>query len=345
MRHGFGFVIATMLAAACTGGGSPGFAAPLDASAGSDAASDAADIGDAGDGGSADAPIIAAPPSLSILSPSAGIAVPAKSEVTYCYYFHTTNTSDLSIKKWTSHMTAAVVQTTLFLTPSDQKLAGTLDSKPCGLFTNSVNVAWTYSANTADAEMVLPSDDGNGLPLGQTIRAGQPAILQIHVLNSGDQAIQAQVELDGYAHADGVQVTPVAPFATYNTGIDMAPAPSATLPTTTMVNGNCSVEAGAKFFAVSAHTNKRGVHTFIKDGSTKVFDNVDWQNPEQTTWDAVPFFSFASGKLTYQCEYANPSSSRVQAGDTANDEMCVAVGFYFPADTAGHVCLNSAMLN
>ena len=343
MRQGFGFVIATMLAACSGGGGSPGSPEQPDATSGG-----GSDAGGGGDGGgsadaNADAAIIAAPPSFTILGPT--VDVQANSEITYCYYFHTTNTTDLSIKKWTSHMTDGAVQMTLFLTPSDQKLAGVVDSKPCGLFTNGVNVAWTYSASTVDAQAELPSDDGNGQPLGQPVRAGQPAILQMHFLNSTAQLIQAHVELAAYAHADGVQATAVAPFATYHTGINMLAAPSPAMPTTAMVNGNCDVEAGAKFFAISAHTNSRGVHTFIKDGNTTVFDNVDWQNPEQTVWATTPFFSFSSGKLSYQCEYANPSGSRVETGDAANNEMCVAVGFYFPAtDPSGHVCLNSAML-
>jgi hypothetical protein len=58
---------------------------------------------------------------------------------------------------------------------------------------------------------------------------------------------------------------------------------------------------------------------------------------------AVAPLVFASQKMSYQCEYANPNGYRIQTGDLAAiNEICVTVGYYFPADdSTGHFCLGS----
>lgn len=267
-------------------------------------------------------------------------------EVTYCYYFRTPNTTDLQIKRWASHMTDGSHHMILYLTSTDQQTPGTLSTSQCGLGSGGVGPVWTYSAQTADAEAQLPADDGNGIPVGQLIKSGHSGFLQMHYLNETDAVLHAHVELNAYAYDEGVQVTPAAPFVTFNTLIDLAAAPSPLTPTTGMVNGNCKVASDAKFYIMSTHTHKQGVHTFVDDGATTVFDSTSWEHPGAKTWDTAPFYSFTSGKLTYQCEYVNPNNYRIKTGDSATtDEMCMAIGYYFPAtEERGHLCLNSALL-
>lgn len=140
-----------------------------------------------------------------IVSPT--IDIPPGVEVTYCYYFRTPNTSDLSIKQWASHMTAGSHHMILYLTPTEQQTPGTLSTSLCGISSGTTGPVWTYSAQTADAEAQLPADDGTGIPVGQPIRAGQPGFLQMHYLNATDSVIHAHVVLNAYAYDDGVQVT------------------------------------------------------------------------------------------------------------------------------------------
>lgn len=88
--------------------------------------------------------------------------------------------------------------------------------------------------------------------------------------------------------------------------------------------------------------------TTVKDGmpaSTAVtFTSTDWEHPGAKTWMASPFYTFASGKLTYECTYDNTGSnaaSTVVSGPSAEtNEMCMATGYYFPA-TKPLICLNS----
>jgi hypothetical protein len=94
---------------------------------------------------------------------------------------------------------------------------------------------------------------------------------------------------------------------------------------------------------MTTHSHKQSVHTFVKDGATTVFDSRNWDHPGAVTWSGEPFYTFTSGTLTYQCEYKNPNNYRIQTGDSAaTAEMCMAVGYYFPAvGGKGHLCLTN----
>lgn len=202
---------------------------------------------------------------------------------------------------------------------------------------------WTYSSQTVDQTFDLPADDGTGLPIAQNVEPGQNAFIEMHYLNSTDDEIKAHVELNANAHDRGVAVRGAAPYVTYHTNINLGAAPGSTA----SVNGSCTVQPRFKFFEMSTHSHKQGIHTYVKDGSAMVFEATDWEHPGSKVWDASPFFSFASGKLYYQCDYLNASGTRdaiVDGPSAATNEMCMAIGYYFDpqADTvASKFCLNS----
>lgn len=290
------------------------------------------------------------PPSRGFQITSPTVDIDAGKDVTYCYYFHTANDVDMSIKRWASHMTAGAHDVILYLTPTDQKPPNTLLTTDCAISNGTTGPVWTYSAQTPDAEAAMPADDGEGNPVGQPISASHSGFLQMHYVNTTAAVIHAHIELTAYAYDDGVQVTPAGPFVTLNRHIDLKSG-TMLMPTPGLVNGMCDVlpdDTSGKpptFFAMTTYTHKQGVHTFVKDGSTTIFDSTDWENPGAATW-TPPSYLFSSSQLMYQCEYRNPTSREIMTGDSATEgEMCMAIGFYFPATGGtGHFCLNSQML-
>src|SRR5215510_13691215 len=96
------------------------------------------------------------PPAFQIVSPS--VDIPPGADLTYCYYFRTPNTTDLSIQRWVSHMTAGGQFMIVYLTPTDMQTPGSLSTTNCGMAT-IVGPVWTYAATSADAETHLPPDD------------------------------------------------------------------------------------------------------------------------------------------------------------------------------------------
>jgi hypothetical protein len=273
-------------------------------------------------------------------------------EITYCYYFKTPNTTELAIQRWASHMTLGVHDMILYLTPNDQQPAGTMSPADCGIVKRAGGPIWTYAAQSADAEVALPGDDGSVShnPIGQLVKAKQSGFLQIHYLNTGTTALHAHVELNAYAHPDGAQVTLAAPFVTFNLDISIMPGSQAQ-PATGMVNGSCQVPLDPtgkplRFFGMTSHTYKQGKHTFVKDGVDMVLDTTDWEHPRTSSWPVTPFYTFKSGTLFYQCEYSNPNDRTILTGDNATmDELCMTISYFFPAPNGlGHFCSNSFML-
>jgi hypothetical protein len=335
--RGSAFALATTLAACSSPPGTPG-QQPDAGVSGDSSSGDAAPASDAGP---------PPPPARGFRITSPDVPIYPGDEVTFCYYFQTPNTTELSIKKWASHMTPGSHHLVAFLTPTMLQHPGTMSTKDCGF--SAGGPVWTYSAQAPDAEAALPLDDGAGLPVGQPIKAGQYGFLQVHYLNATDNVIQAHVQLDAFAHDEGIQVTPAGPFVTYNDQINIGPGTPA-LPTQGMVRGTCdfrTIGGGPlKFYNISTHTHKQGVHTFVSDGATTVFDSTSWDHPGIRTWNAAPFFSFSTGALTYQCEYLNPNNRTITAGNSAaTDEMCMVVGYYFPAPGgAGHLCWDEGMV-
>jgi hypothetical protein len=91
--------------------------------------------------------------------------------------------------------------------------------------------------------------------------------------------------------------------------------------------------------------NKQAVLTAVKDGTPAstdiVFTSTDWELPGAATFTAPDFRSFATGSLTYECTYDNPTNRTITSGPSeATDEQCVAVGYFFPA-TDYRLCLDN----
>jgi hypothetical protein len=290
-------------------------------------------------------------PTLQLNSPTLDIA--PGTDLNYCYYFHTSNQTDLAIQQWESSLSDGAADMVVFLTRIDRRTPGTTSTDNCGFKTNGGSPTWAYSSQApmpGDAPpgpFVLPANDGTGMPVAQIIPAGQPGFLQMHLKNTTGAVIHAHVEVTAKAYPDDTQVTPAGTFVTYNTQIDLSPG-SAGAPTTGTVTGKCTVSASSKFFAMSAHTFQQGTHTTVTDGTAfTAFDGVHWQTPSQTDNIPATFYSFTSGKLSYQCDYLNPNNYRIQSGDSpASAENCMAVGYFFPSPgSAGQYCLDSAILN
>jgi hypothetical protein len=306
---------------------------------------------DAGGGGSdSDAAVptdSSPPPAPAFRVTTSDVPLNPGDEVTFCYYFQTSNTTELSIKRWASHMTPGSHDMVVFLTSTMMQRPGTQSATDCGF--GASGPVWTYSAITPDAEIALPPDDGNGVPVGQPIKAGQYGFIQVHYLNTTTSPIQAHVQLDAFAHDEGVHTTPAGPFVTYNDQISIPPATSPNNPGIGMVRGTCdfhSMAGPVSFYAMTTHTHKQGVHAFVTDGPAMVVDNTSWDRPSTRTWTAAPFFSFSANALNYQCDYVNPNNRTITTGsNAATDEVCMVVGYYFPAPGgAGHLCWDNAMI-
>jgi hypothetical protein len=257
-------------------------------------------------------------------------------EITTCYYFRVPTTEDMVIKRWHSVMTEGSHHLIFMTTELDVKPPGHVSAKDCGFATsNPANLPpWMYTAQTPEEELTLPSDDGTGLPIGQEIRAGTPGYFQMHYVNPSDAPLKVRVALNAEAYPPGTAYTKTATFITYNADISIPPNA-----VNDVERQTCDTPGDVNFWLLSTHAHKQAVKTVIKNGmpdSTNIaFESTDWAHPGIKQWMGSPFYTFPSGKMTFECTYVNLGDNAgrtITAGDSAvTDEMCMAGGYYFPA--------------
>jgi len=180
-------------------------------------------------------------------------------------------------------------------------------------------------------EMKMP--DGVGLP----IAAGTQVMLNMHFINPGSTVAYPKVKMN-LLYAQNVQYKAAA-MVSFNVQINVPPA-TANGPGTQTVGGTCTAPAGSKFFIMTSHTHKHATEVnvnYVSGGTTtNIVHTTDWEHPDVGLWSAPNFLTVQSGDtFTYSCSYANMSSAAVTVGETAaSNEMCMAIGYYFPAGSA-----------
>ena len=123
-------------------------------------------------------------------------------------------------------------------------------------------------------------------------------------------------------------------LVSFNTGINIPPQGTQT------VSGTCTIPAGAKFFLMSTHTHKFATLAQVRKSSAtgqELVRTEDWEHPSVGQWSAPNFLTFAATeRLYYSCTYQNPTNAAVRVGTSAaTNEMCMAIGYYFPAANIG----------
>lgn len=286
--------------------------------------------GDGDDGGNPPTPDGAPPvrePAFRLTSPP--IEMPAGLEATYCWYFRAPTNKLIAIDKWKSSMTPGSHHLILYTTPNDRMPPGTITPVNCSA--NGLASTWTYSAQSPEAEIEMPLDDGEGKRVAMDFNANQAGFIQMHYYNTSDQPLMVSVTVEAYALDEGVPYTKTAAYVTYNNSINIPPNTVGDIEAQT-----CNVPATSKFWMISTHSHKQAVRTGVRDGmpnnGAMVFQSTDWDHPGAQKWMAKPFHTFSTGKITYECEYNNPTNRTIRTGDSAQtDEMCMASGYFFPA--------------
>jgi hypothetical protein len=197
------------------------------------------------------------------------------------------------------------------------------------------DAAWIFAASIPGTIVELKMPDGVGVPLP----AGTAIELHMHFINTSTTPEHPQVKMNLFGTANlrykaGAMVS-------FNSQIDV---PSATVagPGRQTVMGTCTAPAGANFFAIGTHTfghaTGADVNFYSGGTTTNIVHTTDWQNPDVGVWLAPPFLAVGAGEdqFAYSCAYANDGRSPVQVGgDTpALNDVCMTVGYYFPAGNA-----------
>jgi Copper type II ascorbate-dependent monooxygenase, C-terminal domain len=222
--------------------------------------------------------------------------------------------------------------------------AGTAPSTSCSLGAN----AWMYASSTPGQVITENMPANVGLALSENTQI----ILNLHFINPGSTTMYPQVKIN-LLYAKDVKYQ-AGTMVSFNPSINV-PAATAAGPGTQTVSGNCTAPVGANFFTMSTHTHKHATAAWVDynhagssleivhTGTTANYpadqepgSGTDWEHPGVGLWVTPNFLTVQSGdSFTYHCSYSNTSTQAVTVGETAaSNEMCMAIGYYFPAGSA-----------
>ena len=264
---------------------------------------------------------------LDVVAPA--FTIPPGAADAYCFTTHLPNTETLAIRRWRSRMSGAIRDIVVFLGPSATAQAPEVRRASCDrLVAPRPSEALVYISQAPSTELALPSNDGAGHPVAQLAEPGALLVVEMQIMNPTERELPAELELHMEAADPRLEVTPMSSVIAFHKELRIPPG-TATAPGTLTIAGNCTVPANLKLFGVSSYTHQRGVHTFVWDGSARLFDSTGWDHPETQAWWTG--YLLKSGNLQYGCEYRNPTSRPVTLGALPDAELCLIIGYVFPA--------------
>jgi hypothetical protein len=285
------------------------------------------------------APTLSPDEGIQIATPANKIVVQPGQEVFMCYYRTLPDSAPIDVGGFESWMTPGsshhFIAYQVGTGTSGGRFGQTFPAQPDGTLQSCQfgGGTWLYATSVAGEVIRMDFPEAVGLPMA----AHSQIMLNMHFINPGSTPAYPQVTLD-ILFAKNVQYKAAA-MVSFNVGINI-PAATASGPGTQTVSGTCQAPVGSKFFALTTHTHKRGVDTkvdFIRGGQkTNIVETTDWEHPDVALWKAPEFLTTGPGdSFDYSCSYVNMDPTAVTVGDTnAHNEMCMAIGYYFPAGSA-----------
>jgi len=277
------------------------------------------------------------------------LIVAPNQEIFLCYYVTLPNKAEVDIGGFQSYMSPYSSHHFILYQQSNSGQFG-LPPQPSGTVSSCgfAGGTWVYATSTPGAVVTSSMPEGVGLPF----KAATQVVLNMHFINTGTTTLYPKVKLN-ILFAKNVKYK-AAVMVSFNTSIDV-PGATASGPGMQTVSGTCTAPAGSKFFSMSTHTHKHAtaaVVNLVRSGVTQPLvhtgeastypapqipgSGTDWEHPGVSLWDGPDFLTVQQGdSFTYSCSYVNTASTPVTVGETAaSNEMCMAIGYYYPAGSA-----------
>jgi hypothetical protein len=252
-------------------------------------------------------------------------------EIFNCYHVATPNDAEFPVGEWDSQMSPGSHHFILYRADTDGTASGTLTGNGCTQgFGGS---SWLYTMGAPRGHLQMP--DG----VAMILSAHEKLNFDMHYINTGTDVIHARIGLnvnkvkaEKFVKADA-QIS-------FNTQIAIPPNGMQT------VGGDCTPASGASYFLMQTHMHKRGILATISrklaNGSMgeEIVHTTNWDSPDVKVWQQAPFLTFQAGeKFHYSCTFQNDRASVVTVGTSAaNNEMCMAEAYFFPATATTPSC-------
>ena len=168
--------------------------------------------------------------------------------------------------------------------------------------------------------------------VAMNVQGGAILLMNAHYVNASSETLEPEVRINLHTiPKEQVEVEGDILFF-YNPFIGVLPQSGS------RSRMRCAIHEDITLTNFQSHMHARGVGYAA---------SVVGQDPfyENDQWEGVPVAEFGAGKaiakgsvIDYHCDYDNPGSDGVFQGPRSTDEMCMAIGSYYPANTTTSHC-------
>ncbi len=209
------------------------------------------------------------------------------------------------------------------------------DAPPGPYECSEMQLGWIFfgGGGAGDSSLVFPP--GTGMPLS----AGSQIVFQYHLVNATGAPLTVPA---GSARVtflpEGSTYTPAAPLTVASFAFEIPPESAGY-----DVDAGCTVPFDlAHVFSVFPHLHQWGTHVTVsaapRDGGVAApLYAGDWTPGVQAIYPLDRSIA-AGSRVSIDCLYDNAATSPVEAAQTAEGEMCLAVLYYAPAQAPEYHC-------
>ena len=260
--------------------------------------------------------------------------IPAATEVEYCKFVELPDTwVTRDVIEFTAGSHHVLVYQTPYTAIPTKKDNGTpVDTSGVFDCSDGVTNGWSIQKLIGGSQ----NRDGAAIlnfPDGIAVHVGGIALINVHYVNSSDEALDTDVRIkfDTLPEADVVEEGDI--LFLYN------PLISVPANATARAHWRCPVYQDITISNVQSHMHARGVGYEARiDANAPFYTNTHWERVPVSSLDGMVVK--AGSKLDYFCDYRNTEARNVYQGPRSTDEMCMLIGSYYPADPRTANCLD-----
>jgi hypothetical protein len=242
-------------------------------------------------------------------------------DITFCSYLDAPVDQDLDIVSFTGHQTEYGHHTILF---------GVRTARPAGTRlcdeSDMINVRFLAGSAAETGTQDTPAG------VAFRLRQGEQLMIQSHFINTSDQTITGRSWFEVEAAPPDPSRQPADLFTVVSTDVHVDAH------ATGSAHASCPIGADTQLVMLAGHAHEWGTHVAIHQtaagGAPVTLYDQDWSptrmfDPVIERYPATQPLRFAPGDtVTVDCDYANDTDQALEFPR----EMCVAWGYYFPAD-------------
>jgi hypothetical protein len=275
------------------------------------------------------------------------VSVAPGQENTQCIWLRLSNDAEIEVHQM--HNVLSSTSHHMIVYKDDMDTTEQTTPVDCQPFTGALNATGMIEpiaiTQKKDDEITLPDQVGYKFAPHQMIK------LEMHYINSGDAAADAQATVDFFsADPSTIQYEAAVLFTGSPdigpSGQGIAPGASYTLHQFFTVPSYLDLSQ-SHIFAITGHEHHYGTGVQLQVAPsptgpmTEVYNPMpfQWAEPATATF-ATPFSIPQGGGLDITCSWTNTSTSTVKFGESANDEMCFVWAYYYPSQ-GSKVCIHT----